>query len=53
MSFGEMALKRIMLALIIGFVSLGVMAQSPNDIVQGVALRGATCVGQTLAQCER
>ena len=30
-------MKRIILALIIGFTSLGVMAQSPNDVVQGAA----------------
>ena len=30
-------MKRIILALIIGFTSLGVMAQSPNHVVQGAA----------------
>jgi len=37
MNFGDTAMKRIILALIIGFVSPGVMAQSPNDVVQGAA----------------
>lgn len=37
MIFGDRVMTRVILALIIGFTSPGVMAQSPNDIVQGAA----------------
>ncbi len=37
MIFGDTVMKRIILALIIGFTSPGVMAASPNDVVQGAA----------------